>query len=91
MKYITLKNGMQVPQLALGCMRIANKDQKDVDALIAKGDLKPIVEWLTEKIYRFGCIKKPDELIRDICGQEFDAQYYVDYLTEKFTALYDLK
>lgn len=35
MKYITLKNGMQVPQLALGCMRIANKDQKDVDALIA--------------------------------------------------------
>ena len=35
MKYITLKNGMQVPQLALGCMRIADKDQEKVNALIA--------------------------------------------------------
>ena len=68
----------------------AMKKEMDVDALIAKGDLKPIVEWLTEKIYRFGCIKKPDELIRDICGQEFDAQYYVDYLADKFTAIYGL-
>lgn len=35
MKYITLKNGMQVPQLALGCMRIADKEQEKVNALIA--------------------------------------------------------
>lgn len=35
MKQIILKNGMRVPQLALGCMRIADKDQQKVDALIA--------------------------------------------------------
>lgn len=35
MKYITLKNGMQVPQLALGCMRIAGKEQQQVNELIA--------------------------------------------------------
>lgn len=35
MKHITLKNGMQVPQLALGCMRIAGKEQQQVNALIA--------------------------------------------------------
>ena len=35
MKYITLKNGLQVPQLALGCMRIANKEQEQVNKLIA--------------------------------------------------------
>ena len=68
----------------------AMKKDMDVEALIEKGDLKPIVEWLTEKIYRFGCIKKPDELIRDICGQEFDAQYYVDYLADKFNGIYGL-
>ena len=35
MKYISLKNGMQVPQLALGCMRIAGKEQQQVNELIA--------------------------------------------------------
>ncbi|MBE5776291.1 MAG: aldo/keto reductase family oxidoreductase [Clostridiales bacterium] len=35
MKFITLKNGLQVPQLALGCMRIAGKEQQQVNQLIA--------------------------------------------------------
>lgn len=68
----------------------AMRKDLDVDALIAAGNLKPIIDWLTEKIYRFGCIKKPSELIRDICGQEFDAKYYVDYLTKKFSDIYSL-
>ena len=35
MKYITLKNGLKVPQLALGCMRIVGKDQQNANKLIA--------------------------------------------------------
>ena len=68
----------------------AMKKDLDVDALVAAGELAPIIDWLTDKIYRFGRIKTPDQLLLDTCGEPFDPQYYVDYLTDKFTAIYGL-
>ncbi len=62
----------------------------DISGAIRSGDLSPIVRHLTERIYRFGCIKKPAELILSACGAEFDPSYYTRYLTEKYTALYEL-
>lgn len=67
------------------------KKDLDVDALVAAGDLKPIVQWLAERVHRHGSLIDPPQVIENCCGMPFDAQYYVDYLTEKFTALYDLK
>ena len=66
--------------------------QKDIDvpALVAKGELAPVVGWLTEKIYRFGCMKKPAELIENACGAPFDPTYYTDYLTKKYSEIYGL-
>lgn len=32
---------------------------------------------------------KPGELFESVCGK-FDAKYYTDYLTEKYTKLYGL-
>ena len=58
--------------------------------LVGRGDLRPIVEWLTEKLYRFGGVKTASQLIRDICGQPFDPHYYTDYLKEKFKRVYEL-
>ena len=58
--------------------------------LVRKGDLKPIVEWLTERIYRYGCLLKPNELILKACEAPFDPHYYVDYLKNKYTEVYDL-
>ena len=62
----------------------------DVDNIIASGDLKPIVKWLREKIYRFGSMMDPDELLENCCGQPFNPEYYTNYLTEKFSRIYDL-
>ena len=58
--------------------------------LVSKGDLKPIVAWLTERIYRYGCLLKPNELILKACEAPFDPQYYVDYLKTKYAEVYDL-
>ena len=58
--------------------------------LVAKGDLKPIVAWLTERIYQYGCLLKPDELILKACEAPFDPHYYVDYLKNKYTEVYGL-
>lgn len=68
----------------------AMRKDVDVDAVIRSGDLSPVVDWLTDKIYRFGMVKTPEQLIRDTCGAPFEPQFYVDYLTAKFTDIYGL-
>ncbi len=67
------------------------KKDLDVPALVAAGDLAPVVAWLTERVYRHGAVIDPTEVLQNCCHAEFDPQYYVDYLTNKFTALYDLQ
>ena len=56
---------------------------------VAKGDIAAITNWLREKIHRFGNFKKPEAIFEDACGK-FDARYYTDYLTKKYTELYNL-
>ena len=58
--------------------------------LVGKGDLKPIVAWLTDRIYRYGRLLKPNELILKACEAPFDPHYYVDYLKAKYTEVYGL-
>ena len=58
--------------------------------LVAKGDLKPIVGWLTERIYRYGRLLKPNELILKACEAPFDPHYYVEYLKNKYTEVYGI-
>ena len=57
--------------------------------MIAKGDIAAITAWLREHIHRFGNFKKPAAIFEDACGK-FDPKYFADYLTEKYSALYDL-
>lgn len=62
----------------------------DVRALVLKGELEPVVAWLTDRIYRHGKTKKSAELIQNACGGPFEPRFYIDYLTEKFSSLYGL-
>lgn len=57
---------------------------------VARGELAPIVAWLTEKIYRYGKLLTPQELIMNACGEPFDPSYYIAYLKEKYSKLYSL-
>ena len=67
------------------------KQDLDVDAIIATGSLKPIVQWLEEHIYRYGGMMDPGDLLEKCCGEPFNPKYYTDYLTEKFSKIYGLK
>ncbi|MBR2645563.1 MAG: carboxypeptidase M32 [Clostridia bacterium] len=84
------------PSYALGSAygaQLIKRMEREIDVWnnVRAGNLKPIVEWLTEHIYRFGCMKEPTALMEEAFGAPFDPTYYTDYLTEKFTALYNLK
>ena len=76
---------------AYGAQILANmqKDLGDIYEDVAKGDLSRITGWLGEKIHRHAGFKKPAPLFEDVCGK-FDAGFYTDYLTKKFTELYGL-
>lgn len=62
----------------------------DLDALLAKGELAPIVAWLTDRIWQYGKEKSPEWLIQNACGAPFDPKFFTDYLVKKYSAIYDL-
>ena len=68
----------------------AMKKDIDPEALVASGNIAAVTDWLREHIHKYGMIKKPAELLRISTGEDFDPQYYIDYLTNKFTELYKL-
>ena len=83
------------PSYALGSaygpqmMAKLREDIGDVEQDLAAGDLSRITAWLGEKIHRHASFYMPGALFEQVCGK-FDAKYYTDYLTEKYTELYQL-
>lgn len=76
---------------AYGAQMLKRMEQEiDVWGNVRKGELKPLVDWLTEHIYRFGALKEPTALMEEVFGAPFDPSFYTDYLTEKFSKLYNL-
>lgn len=66
------------------------KEMPEFDQYIALGELLPIKEWLTDKIYVYGKSRTPSELIEAITGEELNPDYLADYLEQKYTEIYKL-
>lgn len=83
------------PSYALGSAYAAQmkavmeKEIGSVDELVEKGEIQQVTAWLGEHVHTPGCLYTPGELFERSCGK-FDAKYYTDYLTEKFSKLYNL-
>ena len=83
------------PSYALGSaygaqmLHVMQQELGDVYADVEKGDLSRITAWLREHIHQHASFKKPGDLFEEACGK-FNAKYYTDYLTEKYTKLYNL-
>jgi carboxypeptidase Taq len=60
------------------------------DELIQSGNFRPILDWLTEKVYGYGKLMPPKYLVEHIVGEPMKAQPWIDYATAKFSALYQL-
>lgn len=65
-------------------------DLGDIWTDVGNGDLSKVTGWLREHIHRHASFVKPGELFEQVCGK-FDAKYYTDYLTEKYSKLYHLQ
>ncbi len=66
----------------------AMKKEINVEELVKNNEISKINEWLKEKMHKFGSSKTPKELMLEITKEEFNPQYYVKYLKEKYSELY---
>ena len=83
------------PSYALGSaygaqmLHVMEQELGDIWEDVGKGDLTRVTGWLKEHIHQHASFKKPGVLFEEACGK-FDASYYTDYLTKKYTKIYNL-
>lgn len=83
------------PTYALGSAYAAQifnkmKQEIDVDSLLRNNKYDEINNWLKEKIHKNAALYSPKEIILKATGEEFNPRYYVDYLKNKFSSLYNI-
>lgn len=66
------------------------KKTVDVDKALAAGDFAPMNAWNRERIWRFGSLLTPREILQNALGAPFDPSYYLDYLEEKCRDIYGI-
>ncbi|MCE2447161.1 MAG: carboxypeptidase M32 [Candidatus Latescibacteria bacterium] len=68
----------------------AHQDLPDLEEQITQGELRPLKTWLNEKIHARGSRATASELVEEVTGAKLSADYFIDYLWEKFGSLYGL-
>jgi len=82
------------PSYALGNIysgQILEKMEKDLPdwrKLIENGNFKQIKEWLVKNVHSYGNLYDPADLLVKITGKELHVEPYLNYLTEKYSKLY---
>ncbi len=62
----------------------------DTEKNIEAGNFIPIKTWLNQKIHSQGRLYTPQELVQKITGEALNPNHFIDYLKEKYTAIYQL-
>ncbi|MFB7140842.1 carboxypeptidase M32 [Gottfriedia sp. NPDC056225] len=85
------------PTYALGAMYAAQikatmeKELPNYNELIETNDFQTVLDWLRVNIHQYGATKKPQEILKDVTGEELNVNYYIDYLETKYSSLYELE
>jgi Zn-dependent carboxypeptidase len=67
------------------------RKQMDVDECLATGNFKAVADWLKENIHQYGGFYTPEEILVKTTGEPFNPQYYIDYLIDKYSRLYNIE
>ncbi len=63
---------------------VAREELGDPEEQFARGEFAPLREWLRERIYRYGSIYPPRELLQRVTASQLDPEPYLHYLQTKF-------
>lgn len=67
-----------------------NKDIRDLDGQIRKGDFSQLLDWLRKNIHRHGQKYEPQPLVEIVTGSRITYEPYIRYLTKKYSEIYGL-
>lgn len=81
------------PTYALGSAYAAQlyyqmKKEIDVEEAFGEEQLQTVNAWLKEKVHQFAGSKTPKEILLEVTGESFNPHYYVTYLKEKYSKIY---
>ncbi len=65
-------------------------EKMPLNQYLKEGTLTPVREFLRDYIHKYGAVKNTNEILNEVCGEEFKPDYYIKYLKEKYTLLYEL-
>ncbi len=68
----------------------AEADIGNLETKTREGDFEPLGQWLREHIHRHGKRYETNELVVEATGEDFSAEAFVDYVTNKYGELYEL-
>ena len=71
-------NGSEAKQQLMERMR----ESVDVDGCLAAGNFAPINQWLENRIWQFGSLYEPSQLLEKALGGPFDPSCFVRYLEQ---------
>jgi len=66
------------------------QDLPDLDRQIEQAQFSDLMAWLREKVHRHGAKYEPMQLLHRITGEALSAKPYLQYLTEKYSEIYEL-
>ena len=66
------------------------KEIMDFDGLLKDGRVDVIRDYLREHIHQYGKLKDSRQILKEVTGEDFNPEYYVRYLKEKYSAVYGL-
>jgi carboxypeptidase Taq len=62
----------------------ARREIPGLENAIASGDFKPLRDWMSEKIYRWGRVYTPEQLIENAAGSPVSTSFFIEYLKARY-------
>lgn len=66
------------------------KRDMDVDGLMEKGELRPILSWLRTNIHHRGKLYPASELVKVVTGNKLNEEHFIKYLKVKYAPIYEI-
>lgn len=68
----------------------AKNEIPQLEKEIENGNLKPLLEWLRQKVHQYGKYYTAEELCIFISGEKLNFSFFMKYAKEKYSELYNL-
>ena len=69
-------------------MAAAETELGNLAEMIARGEFRPLLEWLRAKVHRHGRCRKPTDLIASATGAKLSSKPLIEYMTGKLLPLH---